>query len=280
MPIKANWTEYLHGLRRREMDIVFANCPKKTFSKALELGAGDGFISTILAEYAEELICTDLNPERLSKTDADNVSYKIIDAEEVGDIFEAEEFDFVFSSSLLEHLPDVDRALKGINKILSNDGISIHFMPNRYWKIATVLLHVPNKVAKTIDKMLAGRLFKRRKGHKLFKPHKEVFGGNNMKIGRRKQFFLSKLFLPRTHGISNDTLTEFVAFGSKQWIKKFELADFTVLEVKKCGFNSGYGFGWDQTRKFMENIGIHTVYAYIVCKKHKVSKYAHLFLTK
>jgi len=44
MPIKANWTEYLHDLRRREMDVVFANCPKTTFGKALGLDAGDGFV--------------------------------------------------------------------------------------------------------------------------------------------------------------------------------------------------------------------------------------------
>ena len=97
MPIKADWTTYLHDLRRREMDIVFANCPEKAFRKTLELGAGDGFASSILSKYTEELICTDLNQNRLVKNDSGNVQYKIVDAEEVGEFFDGEKFDLIFS---------------------------------------------------------------------------------------------------------------------------------------------------------------------------------------
>lgn len=268
MPLKTDWTTYLHDIRSHEMDIVFANCPEKAFHRSLELGAGDGFISSILAKYTDELICTDLNHNRLIKEDCENIQYKIVDAEQVGDFFDGEKFDFIFSSSMLEHLPNVEQALQEMHKILADDGLCVHFMPNRCWKLTTVLLHIPNKIAKTIDKALAGNLFKRRKGHKLFKPHKKEFGGNNMKTGRRKQFFLTKPFLPGMHGISNNTCAEIIAFGKKTWIKKFESTGFTVLKVKNCGFNSGYGFGFIRLRKLMEFLNIHSAYAYIIFKQN------------
>ncbi|RKY07560.1 MAG: hypothetical protein DRP66_06470, partial [Planctomycetota bacterium] len=197
MRIKADWTTYLHDLRRHEMEVVFRHCPKKIFPKVLELGAGDGFVSTILAEYAHELISTDMNAERLNMADRENITFKICDAENVVDVFKGQRFDMIFSSSLLEHLPDCDRALAQMHQALTDEGISIHYLPNRYWKLTTILLHIPNKLAVLIDKATAGRLFKRRKGHKWFKAYKERFGGNNMKVGRRKQFFLAKPLLPR-----------------------------------------------------------------------------------
>lgn len=223
------------------------------------------------------LVCTDLNPNRLTKTSHNNITFKICDAEKIDEYFNPKEFDMIFSSSLLEHLPDWRRALTGIHKILADDGIGVHFMPNRVWKIATILLYIPNKIAGAIDKITSGRIFKRRQGHKWFKPYKETFDGNNLKAGRKKRFFLSKLFLPRLHGVSNSTVVEFIAFGKKQWVARFESAGFTVLAVRKVVFNSGYGFGFERVSSLMEWLGLHTLYAYIVQKKEGASKYAGFF---
>lgn len=266
MKIKADWTTYLHDLRRREMEVVFRHCPRKVFGKVLELGAGDGFVSSIMAEYTEKLISTDMNSERLNMSDKGNMTFRICDAENISDVFNDEKFDMIFSSSLLEHLPDCEKALGEIHRALADTGVCIHLLPNRCWKLVTILLYIPNKIAVTAEKAFAGRLFKRRPGHKWGKAYKQKFGGNNMKLGRRRQFFLSKPFLPRMHGVSSNTIAEFIAFGKKQWIKKFESAGFKVLAVRNVSFNSGYGFGFDRVRTFAEHLGFKTVYAYIVCR--------------
>jgi protein-L-isoaspartate O-methyltransferase len=65
------------------MDVVFGCCPKKLFGKVLELGAGDGFASTIFEKYTEQLTCTEINPERLINTDRGNITFKTCDEEKV-----------------------------------------------------------------------------------------------------------------------------------------------------------------------------------------------------
>ncbi len=112
MRIKADWNRYLQKIRSREFATVFSNCPKKTFDKALELGAGDGFISTLLSDYVGSLVSTDIDRQRLQRRDYANVTYRTCDAEHVGKTFGEKEFDLVFSSNLLEHLPDCLTALR------------------------------------------------------------------------------------------------------------------------------------------------------------------------
>ncbi len=159
--------------------------------------------------------------------------------------------------------------------MLKDEGITIHYLPNRYWKLTTVLLHIPNKTAKFIDRILTGRLFKRSKGRKR---QRKEYSRNNPKTRRRRQFFLAKLFLPRIHGVSSNTISEFIALGKNRWIRRFEQAGFEVLCIRKVGFNSGYGFGCDRVRRMMEKMGIHTCCAYIAIKAGCQSNYCKHFL--
>ena len=273
MKIKPHKQTFLHDLRRQEAEIIFGNCPEMAFDNTLELGAGDGFLSQILARYTKKLLCTEINKDRLNILDLPNVQYKILDAEKVGESFEAQSFDFIFSSNLLEHLPNVDKTLAGIHRVLTDDGIAIHVLPNRTWKISTILFFWPNKIISTIDKFLAGRLFKRRPGHKFGQVYKTKYGGNNQKIGRKKQSRLTKLFLPPIHGISNNTLEEFYAFGKNPWIRRFQNAGFDILATKKMPFNSGYGFGFKRIKSLMETLGFSSATTFITFKKGSKTKY-------
>lgn len=274
MRLKADPTESLHNLKQKEIAAVFGHCPGKLFRRALELGAGDGYTSTLLAGYAQELICTDMNPRRLTRADDGNTTFRILDAEEVGEQFAEGEFDLVFSSSLLEHLPDPGRALRGIHKILQSDGITIHLMPNRLWKLTTVALHILNRLLTGAQKHFSaasstadGRATRGR-----------TYGGNNIKAVKKRQFFLTKPFLPRTHGISGNTVSEFLAFGKARWVHEFEAAGFRVLAVRKVAFSSGYHFGYRRWAGLMERLGLHTVLAYLLCKSDSTAASARYFV--
>lgn len=267
MTIKADWQTYLHDLRRREAEIIFRRLAGTKFNRALELGAGDGFLSRILARYSHDLLCTEINQERLKPVDLPNVRYQVLDAEGVGDTFEAKTFDFIFSSNLLEHLPDADRAIRGMAKVLTDEGIAVHVLPNRTWKITTILCYLPNKMIVTLDKLVSGRLFKRRQGHKFGHSYKQRYGGNNQNIGPKRQSRLTKLFLPPVHGVSGNTAAELSAFGEEHWIKKFEAAGFEVQAILKMPFSSGYGFGFARVSGLMERLGLSSATAFVLRKK-------------
>ena len=276
MRIKADWYSYLHESRTREFRAIFSRCPRRLFANALELGAGAGFLSTLLADYCDALVSTDFDEHRLARADYGHIAYRTCDAEQVDEHFAEKSFDLVFSSNLLEHLPDVDRALRGIHRVLTDDGITIHFLPNRNWKLVTVLLHIPNKVAKFVDRILSGRIFRPSRGRR---PHGQQSTRNNPKLGpkRRRRFFLAKLLLPRIHGVAGNTLSEFIAFGKNRWIRQLEKCGFEILGVRNLGFSSGYGFGWARLRRLMERLGIHTSYACIACKLGSETSYAEYF---
>ena len=55
------WKKYLHSIRREEIDIAFSSFREKEFQNGLELGAGEGYQSTMLINYCNKLICTELN---------------------------------------------------------------------------------------------------------------------------------------------------------------------------------------------------------------------------
>ncbi|MCY2928625.1 MAG: class I SAM-dependent methyltransferase [Planctomycetota bacterium] len=263
MRIKPDWTEYLHAIRRQQFGVVFGRCGAGVFPQALELGAGDGFLSTLLRPLCGRLTATDLNARRLPGGESGNVTFRVCDAEALAEQFPENHFDLVFSSSLLEHLNDCPRALAGIARVLTDDGLAVHYLPNRLWKVVTILLHWPNKIVKALDKMLGGRRSVR---HQARSPAQEC-EHNNLKTPRRRRNLLARLFLPRIHGVSRTTLGELAVFGRRRWIARFGQAGFVVLAVYKAGFNSGYGFGWHRLRRLLERAGLHTSFAYVLAKR-------------
>lgn len=126
--------------------MVFELIKGRRFPMALELGAGDGGQSVVLSNYCDHLICTDLDKEShawLGKTilerELPNVEYKIVDAQDLSG-FEDKCFDLIFSSNLLEHIQDINQCLKECHRVLKDDGLMLHTMPNRWWKGFHMLL--------------------------------------------------------------------------------------------------------------------------------------------
>lgn len=133
-------------VRRREAEMVFSCVDNKKFQKALELGAGDGGQSKIIAGFSDYLICSDLDENSHSwlgttilQRELPNVEYQILDAQDLSN-FPDLHFDLIYSSNLLEHVPDVDRCFSECHRVLKNNGIMLHVMPNRWWKTFHVIL--------------------------------------------------------------------------------------------------------------------------------------------
>jgi SAM-dependent methyltransferase len=122
-------------VRSREAEIIFSQFPNRRFHHALELGAGDGGQSVSLARYCDKLVCTDINwNSNLLSRKTPNVDYMLCDAQDLS-IFPDDTFDLVFSSNMLEHIPNVDRCLMECKRVLTTDGLMLHLMPSRWWKL-------------------------------------------------------------------------------------------------------------------------------------------------
>lgn len=254
MKVKANWKENLHNLRAREMDLVlnyFSDC---RFKSGLELGAGDGYQSKRLIERVDRLIATDLNESRLFEDQVEQkIKYQVLDAEMVGEHFDPASFDFVYSSNLLEHLPDSEKCLRGIGHILKDEGVAVHILPNSMWRFLATLLHFPNKLANAINRIGGDELGAR-------------VNVNNIKSASARKSKIQRFFIPQPHGVSSNVFVEQFAFSRSRWEKEFTRTGFEVLDVLKGPISSGYGFGFEGLKHALEKLGVTTEYIYIMKK--------------
>ena len=123
--------EHLQQLRLSELESIFPLLPKK--GDLLEIGAGTGWQSKVLAEHGYVVQAVDL----------DSSTYKAERVWPVKDYdgkilpYDNETFDIVFSSNVMEHIPHVVDFQSEIQRVLKEDGIVIHLIPSSSWRTWT-----------------------------------------------------------------------------------------------------------------------------------------------
>jgi SAM-dependent methyltransferase len=258
--IKPDPQKSLHDRREKELHLIFRKIPQKSFMHGLEVGAGDGFQSVILSRYVKNLVCTEFVPGRLPEKNSATIKYQVADAEKIDHYFESNHFNIVFSSNLMEHLNNPSAFLKGVKSILRNDGVSIHSMPNRFWKVCQMAFHHLNYLILLIERLnvqtisTIGGLSKHKKGS--YDNPKQT----------RKNSFLRRVLWPIPHGVSTSNWMEFYLFGKKRWIKKFNENGFKVTKIIKGPISSGYSFGFTTLGSFLEKMGFCSEFIYITVK--------------
>jgi ubiquinone/menaquinone biosynthesis C-methylase UbiE len=172
-----------HFVRSREAEIAFSLFPATRFHRAIELGAGDGGQSATISTYCDQLICTERDEDShewlsqsILKRKMENVTYELCDAQDLSR-FKDNSFDLVFSSNMLEHIPDVNRCLLECQRVLKNDGVMLHTMPSRWWKLSNagiVLLQFKHPSIHGVSKTQWDELY--RFGAKVWKKRIESIG--------------------------------------------------------------------------------------------------------
>ena len=140
------WADHLEVVREREFGAFLDAVGDSRFKLALEIGAGQGAQSELLAPLCDELICTDISRKRWDDSNRDatipaNVSHVIMDGADLSR-FQDNMFDLVFSSNALEHIEDVDRCIQETYRVLKPSGIAVHYMPGRHWKFFNALYRI------------------------------------------------------------------------------------------------------------------------------------------
>ncbi len=280
MEIKTNWLNHLKFIRTWEIELIFKNFPPNLeFEKILELGGGDGFQANLLSHFSKTVISTDFNPSILKNTSTNKVRYEVCDAERVENKFQEQSFDLIFSSNMLEHLPDIQRALKGMSFCLKNNGLMIHVVPSVFWKWSNVLLYHFNLLIVILEAICTkgGISSLENKYRRETDENVTVEDiGNNPKLKRRQKTIFNLLF-PKVHGVSANNFKEFKAFRKKRWQIEFQNCGLEIVNYKKGPVNSGYGFGWNVLRRFLYSIGYTSEHIFILKKKGESPEYQKYF---
>jgi ubiquinone/menaquinone biosynthesis C-methylase UbiE len=139
-----SWTTFV---RQRECEMAFSleSISGRQFRAGLELGGGNGLQSEIIVRHCDRLICTDIVPNSYEHLGVsllcrkhDRISFELCNAENL-EKFSDKQFDLVYSSNVLEHVENLPNALAEIRRVLSDDGLTVHLMPTRHWKVATAV---------------------------------------------------------------------------------------------------------------------------------------------
>ena len=257
--LKSTWRDIgscIHRARDAEIKRTFCHCKSKCFNNGLEIGAGDCYQSKRIAPFVKKYLCTDLNESGFPKEYNDDITYSVLDAEKLKESFQPEIFDFVYSSSLLEHLPSPQKAIDGVYYVLQNGGVFVCLLPNPLWRVLNTLFWPYSQHKYSIR-------YKRLK-QVYVNWHQPADYNNNIKLPNSKKI---RRFGPPPHGVSETRWKELFAFSARRWKKLFKEAGFTVVRVRRGPVSSGLGLGHEMVKRIMEFLGFGTMNIYILAKK-------------
>ena len=120
------------SIRKLELDLIISEL--KTTDLLLEIGGGSGFQAAIISGHVAKCVSIDVrqHPE---------VQYPIHLYDGTTIPFKDSSFDIIFSSSVLEHVRDLDGLLAECARVLKPNGIMYHIVPSPIWRIWTSLTY-------------------------------------------------------------------------------------------------------------------------------------------
>lgn len=292
MRIREPWPLARTRQRRREFAAVFAGVPRQSLGDGLEIGAGDGFLASLLSPYCRSFVTTDFYRARLADG-ADACAQApprrlVCDARRLP--FTDASFDFIFSSSVLEHVCDRQAALAEMHRCLRPGGLMLHITPSRTWKVLQLILYYPHLLLGGID-LLLQRLPCRAspslsqspppsptcaaaeapRPSKPVQPCAIAERWSDRRTWGLSARTIARGAVPRVHGEFAGHISEWTGFGARAWINEFETAGFDVRSVLLLPLYSGYGFGMEWARSFGERLGLSSHNAFVLTKRGDVA---------
>jgi SAM-dependent methyltransferase len=212
----------LETLRRFEIEQVhqwFDGRPR-----VLEIGGGNGHQARIMADWGCDVISVDV-PGRSST----RVQYYPIQDYDGSHLpFGAASFDRIFSSSVLEHVPDLGGLLAESRRVLRPGGVAVHILPSATWRLWTSVAHYGY-----LAKQLAG-------APAIWGAGSPTVTGTVARHGWGR--LLTHILMAAPHGVSSSALTELRVFTQRHWLRVFEGCGFSVENVGTNRlFYTGYG---------------------------------------
>lgn len=197
-------------------------------AQILEIGAGTGQQALELQRRGFDVTAIEIPDSNY----AANRVYPIVDYDGRHIPLPTGRFDVVFSSNVLEHVPDLKQMHAEIRRVLKPSGICIHVLPTHAWRFWTTLAAYPDAILFLMSS--APDLLPKEALHR-----SEVNRLTN-KWYQTIRSFVGRC-LPRRHGERGNTLSELWLFHPRWWRRNFEENGFTVIDDQPSGlFYTGH----------------------------------------
>jgi len=271
---ESDWGNFL---RKFEVDKALDGFTEKYFDRALELGCGSGKHSKYLTSYCKKLFATEydnakLTPDLIGGQCDGKVEFSIADAQNLWQ-FKDEQMDLVFSSNVLEHLPNPAKSLAECRRVIKQNGYIIHTVPNRTWQIFHLLLYYPFLIKTALRRMFItnGQSTSRIVGcalhtnkERVGTAHPTYLDDNLRPIANTHS--LVRALLPRVHGISGSFRSCFRNWAEDRWIKMFEKQSLEIVRIVRLPFYFGHGYNFRILLRLGNYLGLSSCTAYILRK--------------
>jgi len=101
--------------------------------RGLDLGCGDGHLMSIILDHVgdRDIVGLDIDPQETTLARKRNIYRDVVTASGDHLPFSDREFDFAFSNSVLEHIPNIDVVLAEVARVLRPNGRLIFTVPGR-----------------------------------------------------------------------------------------------------------------------------------------------------
>jgi SAM-dependent methyltransferase len=211
--------EHMHNRRLYELQrcLPFFQHTKSEAPKLLEIGAGTGFQARVLSDTGLDVTAVEISSSPYQK----DRRFKIINYDGAHLPFSDHVFDFVFSSNVLEHVPDVAQLLTEIRRVLKPNGLSVHVMPTSGWRLWSNITHYP-WVLKRFMTLLTGRNIS------------SPTGPRRPRTPKSSSTWIATIF-PSRHGEHGNVVTEVYWFSAKIWRRRFTAAGFIPVSELPTG---------------------------------------------
>jgi SAM-dependent methyltransferase len=212
--------EQLHAIRAAEIETIAVFL--RQGARILEIGAGTGQQALALSRRGFSVEATEI-PDSTYK---DSRVFPVVDYDGSHIPFADGSMDIVFSSNVLEHVPDLHQINAEIRRVLKLDGYCIHIMPTHSWRFWTTATAFPDAFlyASTLKSQMLPNGF----------PTTTALRQTAMAWwGAAKH--LSRPFRQRRHGERGNLLTETWLFHPSWWRRAFKTDGFEVVRDLPMG---------------------------------------------
>lgn len=211
---------YLESIRTYELKLAMSYIPGG--ARILEIGAGAGWQAKLLSDYGYRVDAIDVEESRYLSQAVFPV--KVYDGYKIP--FDDKEFDVVFSSNVLEHIPDLVDFQKEIRRVLRPGGLVVHVLPTSAWRLWTSLTHyiyIFKLIGHTIRKNSFPPLSR-------LKQHQEVDKKKLLPVE-----ILTKVIWPNRHGERGNSISELYLFSRSGWKALFRKTGWYIEHLQPTG---------------------------------------------